>query len=406
MGQNATTTQRAPEAGQDGGRVRIRDWKGVLGGEDRRTRMTTLLALTLISASMTFTQLGFIGLGANGVYFCYVMGLLAPVAVAALLLGKGLGFVEGLLSGLILGLHAYLQPLDIIEQFFVTPLNSIVLYAVVGFMLGLLFAVALRNRPSPGRQIAYVALVCLVVSFFASVAFLLNSLLSIVMQSVRITLQAAGPRRRWTAALDNHPARRGRGPRGDREHGAPDRVRRAPHVRPGGGLRRIRLEPAAPEQRRQDQAPVQVAPDPRPRPRLHGRLGRRVHRHHDAERGRRGRLPGRRAWLPQQPRGGEGRGDRARRCHPGVLVAVRRVSRRRHPKRRPRHRIQWVLARGRDGRLRRGRQGRLLQQPRLPGGRVPHDSLWARRPRDGARPCPERLHATDPLRRPQPGRPA
>ena len=193
MGQSATTTQRAPEAGQDGGRVRIRDWKGVLGGEDRKTRLLTLLALTVISASMTFTQLGFIGLGANGVYFCYVMGLLAPVAVAALLLGKGLGFVEGLASGLILGLHSYLQPLDIIEQFFVTPLNSIVLYAVVGFMLGLLFAVALRNRPSPGRQIAYVALVCLVVSFFASVAFLLNSLLSIVMQSVRITLQAAGP---------------------------------------------------------------------------------------------------------------------------------------------------------------------------------------------------------------------
>ncbi len=172
--------------------MRIRDWKGILGDEDRRTKLTTLFALTLVSASMTFTQLGFIGLGANGVYFCYVMGLLAPVAVAALLLGKGLGFVQGLLSGAILGLHAYFQPLDIIERFFVTPLNSVVLYPLVGFLLGLLFAVALRNKPAPGHQIFRVALVCLVVSFIASIAFLVNSLIAIAMQSVHDAIQAGG----------------------------------------------------------------------------------------------------------------------------------------------------------------------------------------------------------------------
>ncbi|MBP3884568.1 MAG: SpoIIE family protein phosphatase [Olsenella sp.] len=169
------------------GRKRIRDWKGLLGDADLRMRALTFLSILVVSTSMTFMQLGFVGVGTDGNYICYVMSLLGPISVCALLLGKGWGFLEGLLSGIVLFFHAYLQPLDIIERYFVTPLNSIVLYSVAGFVIGLFFAVALRNDPARKRSAVYAALVGLLSSTLVSLAFIVNFLVDMVAIAVVIS---------------------------------------------------------------------------------------------------------------------------------------------------------------------------------------------------------------------------
>ncbi len=159
---------------------RIRDWKGLLQEEPRRVKIQVFMALLIVSVSMTFTQLGFIGIGANGQVLCYVLGLLAPVAATSLLLGKGLGALHGLLSGTVLYIHALWQPLDLFERYFVSVLNSIVLYALVGFLLGLFFAIALRNGPSGKQKTVRLAIISFFVSIITSILFLVNGIIHIV----------------------------------------------------------------------------------------------------------------------------------------------------------------------------------------------------------------------------------
>jgi hypothetical protein len=110
-GKKTENDARSAKASKSKG-MRIRDWKGLLGDADRKSRILIFALLTLVSISMTFTQMGFIGIGSNGVYAGYVLGLLGPVSLAALLLGKGWGALHGLLSGLVLLAHAHFQPLS------------------------------------------------------------------------------------------------------------------------------------------------------------------------------------------------------------------------------------------------------------------------------------------------------
>lgn len=43
--------------------VRIRDWKGLLAGESKRKKRAVFGLLLLVAVGMTFTQLGFVGIG-------------------------------------------------------------------------------------------------------------------------------------------------------------------------------------------------------------------------------------------------------------------------------------------------------------------------------------------------------
>ena len=171
-----TTEQRA------GGR--IRDWKGLLHGESRAKKLQVFLALLVLSTSMTFTQFGFIGVGAPGKYLAHALGLLAPLAAAALLLGKGTGTLFGLVSGGVLYAHARLQPLDLYERYIVSVLNSFVLYAFAGFLLGLAFAIALHNNPKGKRRYLYLAAACAISSVVMSVAFFGNSLVTLALSII------------------------------------------------------------------------------------------------------------------------------------------------------------------------------------------------------------------------------
>lgn len=159
---------------------RIRDWKGVLAPEATPLKIQTFVFLFILSFAMTFTQFGFIGIGANGEYICYVIGLLVPVSATALLLGKGAGTLQGFLSGAVLFLHAEMQPLDLVERYFTSVLSSLVLYACIGFVLAVLFAIALRNNLPNGRKAVYLVLVSLAGSAFVSLSFVVNVFLRVV----------------------------------------------------------------------------------------------------------------------------------------------------------------------------------------------------------------------------------
>ena len=154
---------------------RIRDWKGLLHDRSRKVKIQVFLVMLLIAASMTFTQLGYIGVGTNGTYVCYVMGLLLPVVITAYLLGKGIGALQGFLCGALQFLHARFQPLNPMESYFVFVLNSFVIFAFAGFILGLFFAIALRNKPSGRRKYIYIAIACAVSSALLTAAFMTNT---------------------------------------------------------------------------------------------------------------------------------------------------------------------------------------------------------------------------------------
>ncbi len=157
----------------------IRDWKGLLRDRSPKVKMQVFTALLVLSTAMTFTQYGFIGIGANGDYLCYVLGLLGPLTAVALLLGKGSGALFGAISGAVLYIHAHLQPLDLFEHSFVSSLSSVVLYGCMGFLLGVAFALALRKNPTGVRRAAYLAIACAGMSVIVTFAFFSNGVLAI-----------------------------------------------------------------------------------------------------------------------------------------------------------------------------------------------------------------------------------
>lgn len=155
-------------------------WNGLLAGYSSFLRRITALVLAVTCVTLTFTQLGFAGIGSPGAYSSYAIILLLPLALCALLLGKWAGLALGLFAGSVLYVHALIMPLDPYELSFVTPFSSIVLLSVTGFILGALFALALRNNPSPVRSIVYIALVCLIVSSCYSFAFIINIFITLI----------------------------------------------------------------------------------------------------------------------------------------------------------------------------------------------------------------------------------
>ena len=153
-------------------------WKGVLADSSKVMRAMVAVCLLVESAALTFTQLGFAGIGFNGSYSGYLVVLLQPIAAMSLLFGTLEGALFGLTVGGILYLHSQLMPLNAFELYYITGSTSIVLLAVTGLVLGLCFAVALRHKPPLRRRVLRIALICLVGSCFYSLMFVLNAILS------------------------------------------------------------------------------------------------------------------------------------------------------------------------------------------------------------------------------------
>lgn len=168
----------------------VRKWKGLLTDETPLARNVVFAFLFIISIGMTFTQYGFVGIGPEGEYLGYLLGLLCPITLCALLLGKGRGFLFGLASGALLFLHSRFMPLDLYEFYFVSILNSFVLYSFLGFLLGLFSSIALRKDPK--HRIPRFFVIALATSVIASVAFIFNAIVDFVFATAQNVVMGAG----------------------------------------------------------------------------------------------------------------------------------------------------------------------------------------------------------------------
>ena len=116
--------------------------------------------------------------------------LLLPVALAALLLGALAGAGMGFLAGVLMYAHASVMPLNVYEMVFVSPITSVVLLAVLGLILGIAFAIALRGNPPAPRRFIYISLICAAGSLLFSVGFTLNVFASLVVDLISSSISA------------------------------------------------------------------------------------------------------------------------------------------------------------------------------------------------------------------------
>lgn len=164
-------------------RKSILRWKGCLSNQSREIRLIVAAFIVIAIVSLTFAQLGFVGVGVEDAS-SYAIVLLLPVALAAILLGVFYGTLMGLVAGIVLYVHATLMPLDFYEMTFVTPLTSIVMFTIGGFILGFLFSFALRNDPGPVKRVVYICIVCVLVSWAYSLGFVVNAMVAFVSELV------------------------------------------------------------------------------------------------------------------------------------------------------------------------------------------------------------------------------
>lgn len=129
-------------------------WGGILASRGRVVQAMVFVAVSVATIAFAFAQLGLVGLGEPNEGMTYAVVQLVPVAIAALLFGPLGGALLGLIAGAALLVHSHVQPLDFFEVYFITPVSSCVLLLAAGFVLGLMFAAALRRDPSAGRRAA------------------------------------------------------------------------------------------------------------------------------------------------------------------------------------------------------------------------------------------------------------
>jgi len=168
--------------------ARLRDWKGLVPVEAVGERRAFFAVTSLLSLVSSFLQFGFYGIGLGQDSITYVLGLLLPVTVTTLLLGRSWGMLSGVVAGITQSLHAFIQPLDLYELYFVRPVTSILLYVLVSAFLGLCFSIALKRDPERLRRKIYLFVCCFLTSIFATILFLLNVIGALILSTVESTI--------------------------------------------------------------------------------------------------------------------------------------------------------------------------------------------------------------------------
>lgn len=160
-------------------------WKGLMGDATRGVRITSVVFLIILSCSMVATQTNYLVIGST-----HVIAVLAPIAAGSLLFGTLAGTIIGFVAGLAEMLHATLLPLDAYEAYFAAPTNSVLLFALMGVVMGMLFAIADRRRNERGdlQGLLVLASACLAGSVLFTFVFsvsvnAINDLLSLSVPS-------------------------------------------------------------------------------------------------------------------------------------------------------------------------------------------------------------------------------
>ena len=126
---------------------------------------------------MSFAQLGFWSIGSIDGKPVYLMLLLGPLIMGALLFGPLMGAILGLFAGVVVYVHSKLLALDFYEVYFMTQLNTLVLLTIIGALAGWLFQRVLRSNPQGPSRFMRIAVVCLVLSFLTSGLVQLNTII-------------------------------------------------------------------------------------------------------------------------------------------------------------------------------------------------------------------------------------
>ena len=150
-------------------------WRGVLQEYPRSQRLSVFLLLAGMEVAFVFSQIGMLGISSSGNNSTYIFTVLAPLTVAAFLLGVFPGFATGCLTGVAMAIHANVQPLDYIELIGINRYSTPILLGVTGTLLGLVFAIALRRKPKGWRMVLRVGIICFVMSFFFSFCYRADS---------------------------------------------------------------------------------------------------------------------------------------------------------------------------------------------------------------------------------------
>ena len=166
-------------------------WKGMMAESGVMVRRFTMCALVLACITCVITQWGYVGMQFLDGSMAYLIFMLVPIAVAAMLLGTLLGAAVGLLGGTVLYAHACLMSIDYYELVYVNPVTTIVAMALCGLASGLLFAVVLSGRVSGRRRVLFLVLACLAASCVFSVTCALGYDWSTITAAGEIALESS-----------------------------------------------------------------------------------------------------------------------------------------------------------------------------------------------------------------------
>jgi len=148
---------------------------GRTAGLGKAVRIAALGFVIASIISISFTQLGFWSVGNIEGMSVYVILLLGPLAMGALLFGPRTGTALGLIAGTTVFLHATFFPLDYYEVYFMSPLNSFALMSALGAAGGWLFERALASDPQGPARYLRIILVCAALSAAASSLTIVNA---------------------------------------------------------------------------------------------------------------------------------------------------------------------------------------------------------------------------------------
>ena len=155
-------------------------WRGLMEGSEATVRRAVTGLLGLLSAAMVATQTNYFVVGD-----AHLIAVLAPITACALLLGPKVSLTVGVIAGAAEWLHATLLPLDVYEQYFAAPTNSVILFGIIGLVMGLLYAAASRREyDARWKGVAALVVACAIGSalftvLFSASANVINSLVNL-----------------------------------------------------------------------------------------------------------------------------------------------------------------------------------------------------------------------------------
>ena len=137
-------------------------------------RICVLVFVVVSIAAMSFMQWGFWSVGVLDDKPVYVIFLLAPLVMGAMVFGPLSGALMGLYAGAVVYAHATFLPLDYYEIYYMQSPVAVVMLTIVGAVAGVLFSPILRKTDAGWMRFALICLTCFGLSLLGSALMAVN----------------------------------------------------------------------------------------------------------------------------------------------------------------------------------------------------------------------------------------